>query len=270
MHSATVNSANDFQGLAALRADAQKHSPAALSEAAIQFESLFIGEMLKAARQASFGDGIFDSQQTQQYLAMLDQQVALEMARSGGYGFGEQIVRGVEQLNRAGYTDSGNFIADVWPHARAAGERLGVDPELLVAQAALETGWGESVMRRPDGRPSFNFFGIKADPQWRGDRVLKQTLEFRDGVAQKTTEPFRAYSSVADGFADYVRLIGNSARYGEARAVSSDPTNYAQALQRAGYATDPNYANKLLDIFASDRLRSSTAELKHGAIRSTQ
>lgn len=270
MHSATVNTANDFEGLAALRASARQHAPAALSEAAIQFEALFIGEMLKSARQASFGDGIFDSQQTQQYMAMLDQQVALEMARRGGYGFGEQITRGVEQLGAGGYETPDAFVQDVWPYARAAGERLGVEPKLLVAQAALETGWGEAVMRRPDGRPSFNFFGIKADSTWEGDRVVKKTLEFRDGVAEQAHEPFRAYGSAAEGFADYAQLIGSSPRYGEARAVSQDPKAYARALQDAGYATDPDYAKKLLAIFSGDTLRSGLEPLKAGMLEPTQ
>jgi flagellar protein FlgJ len=270
MQASTVTSVNDFQGLNALRVSAQQQSPAALTEAAIQFEALFIGEMLKSARQASFGDGIFDSQQTQQYLAMMDQQVALEMARSGGYGFGDQIVRGMEKLGAGGYPTPDAFVADIWPHARVAGQRLGVDPEVLVAQAALETGWGESIMQRPDGRPSFNFFGIKADAKWHGDRVLKPTLEFRDGVPERVKQPFRAYASAADGFADYTRLIGGSARYGAARASSSDARAYAHALQDAGYATDPDYAKKLLAVFAGDQLRLSLDGLKGGGLGPTQ
>ena len=270
MQTGTVISVNDFQGLNALRVGAQQQSPAALTEAAIQFEALFIGEMLKSARQASFGEGIFDSQQSQQYLAMLDQQVALEMARGGGYGFGDQIVRGMANLGAGGYTTPDAFVADIWPHARSAGQRLGVEPKLLVAQAALETGWGESVMRRPDGRPSYNFFGIKADAGWDGDRVLMPTLEFRDGVPERTLQPFRAYASAADGFADYARLIGGSARYGEARALSRDPQAYAGALQDAGYATDPHYAKKMLAIFSGDQLRSSLGGLKGGGLGPTQ
>ncbi len=270
MYGATVHSANDFHGLAALRVSAQQHSPAALSEAAVQFEALFIGEMLKSARQASFGEGSFDSQQTRQYLAMLDQQVALEMARRGGYGFGEQIIRGVEQLDTQGHSTPTAFVEDIWPHARATGERLGVEPRLLVTQAALETGWGRSPMRRPDGRPAFNFFGIKADSSWDGERVVKQTIEFRDGVAERTVQPFRAYSSAAEGFADYARLIKNSSRYDGARAVGHHATAYARALQDAGYATDPDYANKLLNIFNGQPLRSALAGLKGAALRPTQ
>jgi flagellar protein FlgJ len=270
VYTGAVNSANDFQGLAALRVSAQQQSPAALTEAAVQFEALFIGEMLKSAREASFGDGIFDSQQTQQYMAMLDQQVALEMARGGGYGFGEQIIKGVRQLGAAGYQTPDAFVQDIWPHARAAGQQLGVEPRLLVAQAALETGWGEAIMSRPDGSPSFNFFGIKADSDWSGDRVIKQTVEFRDGVPERVMEPFRAYSSAADGFADYARLIGGSLRYGDARGVSEDPAAYARALQDAGYATDPDYAKKLLAVFAGDQLRLSLGGLKGAMLRPTQ
>ena len=92
--------------------------------------------------------------------------------------------------------------------------------------------------------PAYNFFGIKADAHWDGDRVMHRTLEVTGGVGAMTLQPFRAYGSAADSFADYARLIGNSPRYGAARRVGSSPEAYARALQDAGYATDPDYAKQ--------------------------
>lgn len=147
------------------------------------------------------------------------------------------------------------FVAQLWPHAKAAAEELGVDPHMLIAQAGLETGWGKSIPCGPDGTCSFNLFGIKAGSRWQGQAVGVNTLEFEDGVAVQRRASFRAYESPADSFRDYAALIKNSPRYAAAVGTGSDAAAFANALQRGGYATDPNYASKLTAV--AERLRVS-------------
>jgi flagellar protein FlgJ len=142
-----------------------------------------------------------------------------------------------------------DFVAALWPHAANAARRLGTLPGVLVAQAALETGWGRSVPRNQHGKSSFNLFGIKADRDWQGPRAVVTTLEFVDGVPEQRREPFRMYKNVAEAFDDYVALLESRPRYAEALRART-PSEYAEALQRGGYATDPDYARKVLDILA--------------------
>ncbi len=146
------------------------------------------------------------------------------------------------------------FVEDLAPHARRAADELGVEPGVLLAQAALETGWGEHVIRDGEGRSSFNLFNIKADPSWDGPRVSKRTLEFEQGVMQPRNEPFRAYDSPAEAFDDYVDFIRGNPRYRHALERASDSRAYVQELARAGYATDPDYAGKVLSVMRSGSL----------------
>lgn len=136
------------------------------------------------------------------------------------------------------------FAARMRPHALAAERQTGIPAHFMVAQAALETGWGRAEPRFADGRTSFNLFGIKAGRGWKGATVEASTLEYVDGQPQRQTERFRAYGSYAEAFADYGRLLTESPRY-SAAAASRDGAGFARALQSAGYATDPQYAAKL-------------------------
>ncbi|HMM45622.1 MAG TPA: flagellar assembly peptidoglycan hydrolase FlgJ [Candidatus Macondimonas sp.] len=144
-----------------------------------------------------------------------------------------------------------DFIRVLWPHARQAGEELGVSPKVLLAQAALESGWGKQQIRHPDGRPSFNLFGIKAGKNWTGDAVRVSTLEYSGTVSERRLERFRAYDSLSEAFADYARLLKGNPRYRQALNAGDDHSGFAEALQRAGYATDPNYAAKINRIMAT-------------------
>ncbi|WP_110619830.1 flagellar assembly peptidoglycan hydrolase FlgJ [Thioalkalivibrio sp. ALE21] len=139
------------------------------------------------------------------------------------------------------------FVNRLGPLAEEAAEELGVDPSVLLAQSALETGWGQHMPSRGDGDPSFNLFGIKADRSWDGDAVSVGTLEFRDGVAQREQARFRAYDGPERSFADYVDFIRSNPRYEKALQAGDDAT-YVRELQAAGYATDPEYADKILDL----------------------
>ncbi len=142
------------------------------------------------------------------------------------------------------------FVIDVRRFAQKAGGELGVAPEALIAQAALESGWGRHVMRRPDGTSSFNLFGIKASADWTGERVSVGTLEYRNGVAVRERAEFRAYPSLQAAFNDYVDFLKSNPRYTAALSGNGNGVRYARDLQAAGYATDPRYAQKITAIMA--------------------
>ncbi|MCS6948444.1 MAG: glucosaminidase domain-containing protein [Steroidobacteraceae bacterium] len=233
---------------------------AALREAARQFESLFVRMLLQSMRNASFGDALFDSHEGGLYRDWFDQQVALDMSRAGGLGIAELLVR---QLSSARSTrDAGSagaaqpgpavapaprapasaahvdFVRELWPKVQHAAAQLKVDPRHLVAQAALETGWGRD-------RPGENLFGIKAGSTWQGASVASNTVEYLAGRAERRTEVFRAYPDANASIADYLRMMSGSERYAAVRGTGSDTAAFATALQNGGYATDPQYARKL-------------------------
>jgi flagellar protein FlgJ len=137
------------------------------------------------------------------------------------------------------------------PHARQAARELGVDANLLLAQAALETGWGQSVIKNNQGDSSFNLFNIKADKSWQGKQTKVATLEYDGDVAKKTMAGFRSYGSYKDSFDDYVNFIKSNPRYSDALKKVGSPAHYIRELQQAGYATDPRYAEKVMSIYRS-------------------
>ncbi|MFA7281501.1 MAG: flagellar assembly peptidoglycan hydrolase FlgJ [Sterolibacterium sp.] len=151
---------------------------------------------------------------------------------------------------------SREFVNRVWAPAYEASRSTGIPAHFMVAQAALETGWGKSEPRFSDGRPSHNLFGIKAGKNWSGPVVEATTTEYVNGAAQQQTERFRAYASYTEAFRDYANLLSSNPRY--ARVIGSqDPSTFARGLQQAGYATDPMYAAKLERIIGSSTLRQS-------------
>jgi flagellar protein FlgJ len=149
------------------------------------------------------------------------------------------------------------FVQALLPAATAAGNKLGVDPQSLIAHAALETNWGKSMPRAADGSCSFNLFGIKAGSGWSGAQTTAQTTEVVNGQAQSQKASFRSYGSPEDCMQDYAKLLGSSSRYSGALGTGADTSAFAGALQRGGYATDPNYANKLTAV--AQELRSRTS-----------
>lgn len=140
------------------------------------------------------------------------------------------------------------FVHSVLPHAEKAAAELGIPASVLVAQAALETGWGKHAMRRADGSHTFNLFGIKADKGWKGERVQTMTHEFENGEMQSQQAQFRAYPSLSAAFDDYVRFLKDNPRYARALAHGGDARQFTGGLQQAGYATDPAYAEKIMRI----------------------
>jgi flagellar protein FlgJ len=289
---ATITDFNQFTGL---RAAADRNDPAALREVASQFEALFLQTMLKSMREASLGDPILgNSDQQEMYQGMLDQQLALEMASGKGIGFADMLIRQlggnstpdnnwrpdrafpISRASRSGtvanapepaWSDPKAFARDIWPHAERAAKKLNVAPEAIVAQAALETGWGAHVMPDQSGNSSLNLFGIKAGGGWRGEQVTRQTLEFVDGIPRQEKAQFRAYPDVATAFRDYTEFLTENPRYNDVSGHGSDVQGFARALQSSGYATDPQYADKITAVIEGPTMRSVIAELKNSVAR---
>ncbi|WP_350999844.1 flagellar assembly peptidoglycan hydrolase FlgJ [Shewanella sp. TB7-MNA-CIBAN-0143] len=149
------------------------------------------------------------------------------------------------------FTSPEHFISVLYPHAEKAAKSLGTSAEVLIAQSALETGWGQKVVRRNDGTMSHNLFNIKADKRWQGDKTSVNTLEFEKGIAVQQKADFRMYDNLEQSFNDFVSFINQGDRYQDARKVASEPTQFIKALQKAGYATDPQYANKVINVMKS-------------------
>ena len=154
------------------------------------------------------------------------------------------------------------FIRNIWDHAVNAAKELGLDPAVLVAQSALETGWGKKVIQGDLGS-SFNLFGIKADSRWDGKAATVNTVEFRDGLATLEKASFRAYDSLAGAFNDYVSFLKSNPRYQQALDKVSDSKEFLHELQSAGYATDPKYADKILGILDRGNYSTVIKELKN-------
>ena len=149
-----------------------------------------------------------------------------------------------------------DFVNKVWPHAVEVSRVTGIPPQFMVAQAALETGWGRHEMLNGNGAPSYNLFGIKAGKTWPGQTVQTETTEFVSGQETRVTASFKSYGSYAEAFQDYANLLRGNPRYG-AVIGSQDGTEFARRLQQAGYATDPQYAEKLSRIINGPTLRQA-------------
>lgn len=284
----TAPAITDFSQFSALRRGAEQNDPAVLREVAGQFEALFVQTLLKNMRETELAEPLFGgSDQHDMYQEMMDQQLSLQMTRGRGIGLADMLVRQLggdslpmsptpESFVRASSFVPGQSVArdsirgpwaspvefarDIWPHAQRAASRLNVAPEALLAQAALETGWGEHVMPRDDGASSLNLFGIKAGIGWNGDSVTRPTVEYADGVARRERASFRAYPDLGAAFDDYIELIAGSPRYAAVRDSGADGHGFARALQDAGYATDPLYADKISRILESETMRALKAE----------
>jgi peptidoglycan hydrolase FlgJ len=150
-----------------------------------------------------------------------------------------------------GFDSREDFVTRLYPHAQKAAKLLGTQPEVLIAQSALETGWGKKMIRRNDGEMSNNLFNIKADRQWKGAKTQVSTLEFEHGIAVKQKADFRIYDDIAQSFNDFVSFITDGERYQKAVKVAAEPEKFIRALQDAGYATDPQYANKVIQVMKS-------------------
>ena len=271
----------NMQGLAELKLAAKNRDKGSLDEAARQFESLFLQMMLKTMREANVKSELTGSDQMQFHQEMFDQQLALELGKKQVLGIAEMLIRQLGQTEELSpdntpfnemvpvrpdtinvtrrqdrvesdspeeFTSPEEFIRYMRPLAEKVAARLGVNAEVLIAQSALETGWGRKIIRHSDGTSSHNLFGIKARRDWTGPSATVNTLEYVDGTMQKTRDSFRMYESFAESFDDYAEFLTSNPRYRDAVSVSGDSDKFVRALQTAGYATDPDYADKIISI----------------------
>lgn len=287
----TVGMYTDLNGLQELRRQARDDPQAGLRAVAQQFESIFLQMMLKSMRAATPGDDLFNSQQGDMYRDLFDGQIAMKLSERGGIGLADVLVRqlgrqlgGVETpvsdasqrpIKRAatagvsgpstkidpGVRTPAAFVQSIWKMAERAAGELGTAPEVLIAQAALESGWGRSTPAFADGRSTHNLFGIKADSRWDGPSAEITTSEFRHGVMLQERAAFRAYESMEHSFNDYVQFLRDNPRYHDVLTAGPSAQRYAEALRHAGYATDPDYADKMTRIVAGDTLRQAVAGL---------
>ncbi len=264
--SPTPRLAGDVQSLTALRAKAAADPKAAVRDVAKQFEALFMQELMKSMRAATLSSGMLDNEGSKLGTEMLDQQLATQLTGMPG-GLSDAITRQLERQmgiaatptaaahplvsQRAPRIPDKSAAAFVQQHtqaAQAAEAATGIPAAFMVGQAAHESGWGRREILNADGTPSHNLFGIKAGADWKGPVAETVTTEFVDGRAVKTVARFRAYASHAESFADYARLMKHSPRYQQVLAQAQDAGSFASGLQRAGYATDPAYAEKLTRV----------------------
>jgi peptidoglycan hydrolase FlgJ len=284
----------DLNGLAALKTK-DPNSPQTIKAVAGQVEALFLQMMLKSMRDANASMSASDSNEMGMYQDMFDKQIALTMSQHQDLGLAAlltrqltgttpaagpasgatrsataaaQSVSGVGQ--RAGFTPSAadadaetmtqsaaDFVNQVLPTIRNAAQALGVNPLGLLAQAALETGWGKRMARTADGAASLNLFGIKADENWDGARATASTVEYSGGVATQRHAAFRVYGTLEESVKDFVNLLKNSPRYHQAVAVGQDAQAYVNSIGQSGYATDPDYTHKLNEILHGSTLRAA-------------
>ena len=171
---------------------------------------------------------------------------------------GDKGPRAARRAHALPWRNQREFIEHLRPAAEAAAARLGTRPEAILAMAALETGWGRHVMPAADGRPSFNLFGIKADRRWQHGRVFASTLEFEQGVMQRRREPFRTYPDPAASVHDFADFLQANPRYRRALQSAADPERFLAEIHRAGYATDPDYVQKVTSVM--QRIQRMTQE----------
>jgi flagellar protein FlgJ len=140
------------------------------------------------------------------------------------------------------------FVKTLVPYAQKVEQALGVPKEVFIAQSALETGWGQKIIRKQNGDSSHNLFNIKADKRWAGEHASKETLEFEQGAMVRKKEPFRVYDSISESISDYINFLSSSDRYQGLINKNLNMDQFLQGLQQSGYATDPNYANKIVSV----------------------
>ncbi|MGK3115594.1 flagellar assembly peptidoglycan hydrolase FlgJ [Candidatus Pantoea formicae] len=283
-----MNAAYDSRSLNDLKREAAADPKGKALQVAKQVEGMFVQMMLKSMRDTLPKDGIFSSDSTRMYTSMYDQQIAQEIGKHGlgmadlivkqmqpaqepdetagtvpmkldnSFIYSNLPSSQLEQMVRKAVprlpvspssfpADSNDFIAQLAQPAQVASQQSGIPHHLILAQAALESGWGQRQILTRDGKPSYNVFGIKAGGDWKGETTDIMTTEYEGGVAKKVRATFRVYGSYMEALSDYVKLLSNNPRYA-AVANAATPEQGARALQAAGYATDPKYAQKLVEM----------------------
>lgn len=282
---------NDFQGLQNLKVQAQKDANSALPEVSKQFEAVFLQAMLKSMRMGQhFIDesSPFRGKTEETFQEMLDGQYANNIAKGQGIGLAAMLSKQLQQpaassaisapdktveqnllssrimpqhpvAESSAKADIDAFVKSIWPYARQAADLLGLDPKVLMAQAALETGWGQFVAKDTNGGSSNNLFNIKSTAEAETEAVEIKTTEYIADTPIKVNASFKKYPSIEHSFNDYVALIKGNGRYETALANTADPGRYVNELHRAGYATDPHYSSKIMAIYNGDELQQAMA-----------
>jgi flagellar protein FlgJ len=278
----------DLSGLAALKN--APTSPATIKAVSEQVEALFLQMMLKSMRDATDAEGgETTSNETSMYQDMFDKQVALTLSKRQDLGIARLFERQLGGNTAPSPTGTGlaaplrpgparaeadgrgpsaqstavtgehaaQFVQAVLPTIQRAAQALGVNPLGMLAQAALETGWGQRMPRTADGAPSLNLFGVKAGEGWSGARAVADTMEVSGGVASQRRTAFRAYGSIEESVNDFANLLASSPRYRDAVAAGGSAQGYVENIARSGYATDPEYGNKLNQLLNSGTLRAA-------------
>jgi flagellar protein FlgJ len=276
--------------LDALKSAAARDPKAAIKETAKQFEAIFMQQLMKSMRDATVSSDALDNSATKLGTEMLDAQYANKMTGLPG-GLADAIARQLER-QMGGTTAAtpakpaalraapaavpstatpltqtqADFVQSHSAAALAAQAQSGIPAAFMIGQAAHESGWGKRDIKNSDGSDSHNLFGIKAGAGWSGATTEITTTEYADGQAQKVSAKFRAYASDADAFSDYARMMKDSPRYAavaaqaaQAPASAASASTFAQGLQRAGYATDPAYADKLARVINTTLRAQRTA-----------
>jgi peptidoglycan hydrolase FlgJ len=277
---------SDFSHLNELKAQAKGNAEEALPEVAKQFEAIFLQAMLKSMRAGQhFLDesSPFNGKNQETFQDMLDGQYSSSISGGQGIGLAEMLAKQLSKTvkNQLSSPTQGNqvsttnmvepmnvsesknkhqtsgiddFIKSIWPMAKEAAASIGLDPKVLIAQAALETGWGKSITKGADGESSNNLFNIKSSSSKNHDSVTVKTTEYIADTPIKMNASFRKYNSIEQSFSDYISFIKGNERYHQAVANASNPEQYVKELHKAGYATDPNYSSKILSIYHGDEL----------------
>ena len=249
-----------------------------LKKVAQEFESLFMNMMLKSMRSANraFSEGnYFDSFESKMYEDMMDEKLSGHLSVSGSLGIADMLVQQLrggrpepsyklsigDVSRKEAFTSPENFVTTLLPEVKNAAREMGINPRHIVAQAALETGWGSRLMFGANGKNSHNLFGIKAKSDWSGDTVSIESIEVVDGVAVKERSQFKAYDNYEDAINDYTQMLTSQSRYAKVRGSGDDVNAFGQALVAGGYATDPEYANKLARVLDNSALDATTSSL---------
>ncbi len=270
------------------------------------FTQMLLKSMRKANEAFEDKESPFNSSGVKFFQDMHDQQLASELSGNGSLGLADIIVEQLspqkgaympagihrsteftgqmvaplaqkqvsqpsaptpaDNYDAPAFANPQEFVDTLLGYAEQAAKKIGVNPAVMLAQAALETGWGKHIIARPDGQSSNNLFNIKSDASWQGDKAPKQTLEFEQGMPVKKHALFRAYDSIAESFDDFVNFLTSNPRYQGALQKAQDSHAFIDAIHQAGYATDPNYAEKIKGLLGRDEFKTMLKRALHQGV----
>ena len=273
----------DIQGLNSLRQEIKNNPSLAKKGAAKQFEALMVQMLLKTMRESTrslSSEKTAGGDQMAMYEDLLDKQISMSTNNFGIAEIIEKSLNHAQNIDNAQgktnpissenkslpvikstdkshkFTTAESFVNNLWSLAKDAAGVIGLDPKFMLAQAALETNWGKNIINHVTGASSNILFNIKAGSGWQNDSVIAKTTEEEKDNSITEQAKFRSYNSLAESFKDYVKFLQSNERYREALAHTSSPEQFAEQLQKANFATDKNYADKIMKIFNSQKFNA--------------